>query len=114
MDTKLGTLDLVKSPRTTQRRSSQYEIVYVDADYLSYKLKEFEGTLIGRGSECVFAGTISRKTGEKAPLSDFLSEKELSEMQGSENFYLADDGLHLFFGNEEKLIVAPLRETREK
>lgn len=123
MDMRLDEHDLVGTGLTTRESQGKYEIVYADEKYVSYKMDEWVYSGGAHGSGKVTVGTISRKTGDKLPLSEFLSKERIvglkSELKAAalvrlgslealqadpeviDNFYLAKDGLHFVYNEYE-------------
>lgn len=123
MDMGLDEHDLVGTGLTTRERQGKYDIVYADDKYVSYKMDEWEYSGGAHGSGRVSVGTLSRKTGEKVLLEEFLSKERIAGLKGElkdaalvrlgspealqaepeviDNFYLAKDGLHFVYNEYE-------------
>lgn len=123
MDMRLDDLNLVGTGLTTRESQGKYEIVYADEKYVSYKMDEWVYSGGAHGSGKVTVGTISRKTGKKVRLEEFLSKERIaglkSELKAAalvrlgshealqndpeviDNFYLAKDGLHFVYNEYE-------------
>ncbi|MGN0845358.1 MAG: DUF3298 domain-containing protein [Kiritimatiellia bacterium] len=111
---------------TTWESASTYEIVYADARYVSYRAEEYEYLGGAHGNTTITVLTIDRKTGRELKLEDFIPKEKheallralregavrklggeyplLNEVEITDNFYLAEDGLHFIYNRYE---IAP-------
>lgn len=118
--------EYIPKTATTQEFASTYEIVYADARYVSYRATEYEYLGGAHGSTTITVLTIDRKTGRELKLEDFIPKEKqgalqralregaiqklggkyplLHEVEITDNFYLAEDGLHFIYNRYE---IAP-------
>lgn len=114
---------MVGASITTQEFNKEYKIVYADKDYLSFYTEEYLYLGGAHGHTLVRVGTISRATGRILKVGDFVADGERaalkkalrdgavkalggaehlqSEVDVTENFYLAQDGLHFIYNEYE-------------
>ncbi len=113
----------LSSSMTTQFVQREFQVLYMDANYVSFRanMEDYHG---GNGNHSrVFVGTISRKTGHILSVADFVPkskwkalEKKLREgaiqkiggaanLQGEvkviENFYYVEGALHFVYNPYE-------------
>lgn len=85
---------------THEERQSKYEVVFVDAQYASYRCEDYEYTGGAHGNTNVHVGTLDRKTGKKLLLGDvFTKERQESleaELEQKASDALAAKGQKLF------------------
>ena len=110
--------ELVGMPATSFELHRTLKVVYADAQVVSFEQQE-EAYTGGAHSECTTTvGSLCRKTGKRLALADVIpaGKQEAArqalaaavaeklgvdapdgEVQLTENFYLADDGIHFVF-----------------
>lgn len=110
---------------TTREEGWNYEVTYVDKDrrYFSFRREHHYYSGGAHGLSDVTVGTIDRRTGRRLTLDEVVPAEKRAEalakvrqavievLQGeehlleeptlTENFYLAEDGLHFVFGEYE-------------
>ena len=108
---------------STRERRSEYRIVYLNEEYLSFRAEEYEYTGGAHGFTSVTVGTFDRKTGRRLKVADVIpdakrkdalarlralvveklgGEDQLqSEVTLTENFFIAADGVHFVFNEYE-------------
>lgn len=98
------------------------EMVYLDDQYLSYRIEEYGYHGGNHGSTKISVGTIDRKAGRQLTLSDVFGKDGLAALESellkavvakigrdeiqspvkpTENFYLAKDGWHFVYNEYE-------------
>jgi len=116
---------VVGSALTTKEYNSKYEVVYTDYErtFFSYRVESFTYTGGAHGNTVVGVGTIDVKTGKELKVADAIPKDKRAEalarvkaavikqiggadnLQGevtlTENFYVAEDGLHFVFNEYE-------------
>lgn len=65
---------MVGASTTTQEFNKEYKIVYADRDYLSFYTKEYSYLGGAHGNTVIRIGTISRATGRKLKVGDFIAD----------------------------------------
>ena len=113
----------VGSSATTRFRQSDYQIVFADRWYLSFRAKESFYLGGAHGGAQITVGTFDRRTGRRLCVRDFipaerreaalarLREEVVAQLGGedqlqgevtlTENFHVAEDGLHFIFNEYE-------------
>lgn len=85
---------------TVEERQSKYEVVFVDAQYASYRCEDWAYTGGAHGNTNVHVGTLDRKTGKKLLLGDvFPKDRQKSlevELEQKAIDALAANGQQLF------------------
>lgn len=114
---------MVGASITTREFNKEYKIVYADKDYLSFYTKEYAYLGGAHGNTVIRVGTVSRTTGRILNVADFFADEKRpalkaalhheavkalggkenlqSEVEISNNFYLAKDGLHFVYNAYE-------------
>ena len=128
-ESPLGTIHAATA--TNEERNSKYEVVFVDAQYASYRCEDWAYTGGAHGNTVVHVGTLDRETGKKLVLDDIFTkdrqkslESELLQKAGealaakeqklfgaenrgellTDNFCLMEDGWHFVYSPYE---IAP-------
>lgn len=116
---------------TIEERQSKYEVVFVDARYVSYRCEDWAYTGGAHGSTVVHVGTLDRKTGKKLALGDVFPKERQKTLEAelqqkasealavndhqlfeprkhrellTDNFCLMEDGWHFVYSPYE---IAP-------
>jgi len=108
---------------TTFESTASYRVIYDDARYVSFQTQEYWYGGGAHGSTRVTVGTLDRRTGRLLRVADvvpaakhsalqaLLRERAIARLGGedhlqgevtvTENFYLAQDGLHFVYNQYE-------------
>lgn len=107
---------------TAEEHRVKKEMIYLDDDYLSYRVTEYWFTGGAHGNTAISVGTLDRTSGKELTLADVFGkdglavlEKKLfdavvakigkdnlqAEVKPIENFYLAADGWHFVYNEYE-------------
>lgn len=107
---------------TAEEHNVKKEMVYLDDDYLSYRVTEYWFTGGAHGNTAIAVGTLDRKTGRELTLADVFGKDGLAALEKKlfdavvaqigkdklqakvkpiENFYLAADGWHFVYNEYE-------------
>lgn len=114
---------LAGSTLTSREYKATYNVVFANADYLSFRANEYSYEGGAHGSTKITVGTICRKTWKRLKLSDVVAPEKMNalgkllrakaiekvggetnlqgEVKPIENFYIAADGLHFVYNEYE-------------
>lgn len=66
---------------TVEERQSKYQVVFVDAQYASYRCEDWAYTGGAHGNTNVHVGTLDRKTGKKLLLGDVFPKERQESLE---------------------------------
>ena len=115
--------EIVGSGATTRERQSCYKIIFANARFLSFRAEDFVYLGGAHGITVVTVGTFDRRTGRRLRVGDFIpadrreaavallragviaqlgeGDQLLDEVTLTENFHVAEDGLHFVYNEYE-------------